>query len=131
MNDDVRIWLEYAEENLRSARVLFEDGLLNPCLQNAQQAVEKALKAMLIARGQPLRRTHSIFELVTLLSTLGISADITEEECNLFDSIYLPSKYPLGSALPSFIPSEDLCNECLNAAVRILAQAMRVCAIGD
>jgi hypothetical protein len=60
MSDEAGTWLRYAEENLRSARLLLEHGLLNPCLQNAQQAVEKALKAILIARAIPLRRTHSI-----------------------------------------------------------------------
>jgi len=49
MSDEAGTWLRYTEENLRSARLLLEHGLLNPCLQNAQQAVEKSLKAVLIA----------------------------------------------------------------------------------
>jgi HEPN domain-containing protein len=36
MSDESHTWLRYAEENLRSARLLLEHGLLNPCLQNAQ-----------------------------------------------------------------------------------------------
>ena len=64
MSDEAGTWLRYAEENLRSARLLLEHGLLNPCLQNAQQAVEKALKATLIARAIPVRGTHSIQDLV-------------------------------------------------------------------
>ena len=96
MSDDAGTWHRYAEENLRSARLLLEHGLLNPCLQNAQQAVEKALKATLIARAIPLRRTHSIQDLVNLLATNGLPSGITAEECNLLDAIYLPSKYPTG-----------------------------------
>lgn len=44
MKDDAKIWLQYSEENLQSAKLLLESGLLNPCLQNVQQCVEKLLK---------------------------------------------------------------------------------------
>jgi HEPN domain-containing protein len=90
MSDEARTWLRYAEENLRSAQLLLDHGL-----QNAQQAVEKFLKAVLIARAIPLRRTHSIQELANLLAANGLPSSITAEECNLLDAIYLPSKYPL------------------------------------
>lgn len=39
MNDETRLWLSYAEENLQSAELLLESRLWNPCLQNAQRAV--------------------------------------------------------------------------------------------
>ena len=41
MKDETKKWLEYADENLRSARLLIDNELFNPCLQNVQQAVEK------------------------------------------------------------------------------------------
>ena len=123
MSDEAGTWLRYAEENLRSARLLLEHGLLNPCLQNAQQAVEKALKAILIARSIPLRRTHSIQELANLLATNGLLSGVTAEECNLLDAIYLPSKYPLGSALPDFDPDEAVCRQCVQIAERVAALA--------
>lgn len=40
MKKDTELWLQYAEENLKSARVLLESALYNPSLQNSQQAVE-------------------------------------------------------------------------------------------
>lgn len=46
MKDETKIWLKYSRENLRSAGLLLESGLFNPCLQNIQQAVEKGLKAV-------------------------------------------------------------------------------------
>jgi HEPN domain-containing protein len=45
MSAEGRRWLAYAQENRRAAIVCLESSLFNPCLQNAQQAVEKALKA--------------------------------------------------------------------------------------
>jgi hypothetical protein len=47
MKDETKRWLDYADENLRSAKLLLDNKLFNPCLQNVQQAVEKMLKAIL------------------------------------------------------------------------------------
>ena len=125
MSAEPLIWLRYAEENLRSAQLLLAHGLLNPCLQNAQQAVEKSLKAVLIARAIPLRRTHSIQDLANILAAHGVPIAITAEEGDLLDAIYLPSKYPLGSALPDFAPDEEVCRQCVQIAERVSTLARR------
>ncbi len=105
MQDETVIWLRYADDNFKSAKVLLDNGLLNPCLQNSQQAVEKALKAVLAEHGLPLRKTHSVNELIVILLENDFVINVTEDECDLLDSIYLPSKYPFGSALPDFNPT--------------------------
>ena len=119
MRDETRIWLGYADENLASARILADHGLLNPCLQSAQQAVEKMLKTLLVESGLKVKRTHSIRELVTVLSQMGLSVPVTDDDADLLDSIYLPSKYPLGSALPDFEPNRDICMRCVGVASRL------------
>jgi HEPN domain-containing protein len=115
MNDDVQVWLQYAADNLQAARLLLENGLFNPCLQNAQQAAEKTLKACLLHLGQDVERTHAIGALARkakLLCTL----DISHEQCDLLDSIYIPSKYPVYSVLPDFVPDADICRTCIDIA---------------
>ncbi len=119
MKDETKKWLEYADENLRSAKVLLDSKLFNPCLQNVQQAVEKMLKAVLVESATKVKKTHSINELVTILSEKDINVDITEDECDLLDSIYLPSKYPLGSILPDFEPDLQTCRKCVALAERV------------
>jgi HEPN domain-containing protein len=120
MKDETRMWLVYAQENLASALVLLESCLFNPCLQNAQQAVEKSLKAYLVEQGQKIRKTHSINELIALLAALDCDVGIDEEACDLLDTIYLPSKYPLGSILPDFSPDHELCQQCLVIAQKVV-----------
>lgn len=120
MKDETRLWLVYAHENLASALVLLENSLFNPCLQNIQQAVEKSLKACLIEQGQKIRKTHSINELVALLVALHCDVGIDEEDCDLLDTIYLPSKYPLGNILPDFSPDRELCQRCLVIAELVI-----------
>ncbi len=106
MKDQTKKWLEYADENLRSAKVLLDNKLFNPCLQNGQQAVEKMLKAVLAESGIKIKKTHSINELVTILAENGMKVDIEEDDRDLIDSIYLPSKYPIGGILPDFEPDQ-------------------------
>ncbi len=125
MKDDSRAWLTYAGENLTAAEVLLNQGLYNPCLQNVQQSVEKSLKALLFEKAHSQRKTHSIAELVRLLANHQIAIRLTEEDCDLLDSIYLPSKYPLIGVLPDFEPDDSLCRQCLSLAESVIMQVRK------
>ncbi len=89
-------------------------------MQNIQQSVEKALKSLIIEKAIGLKKTHSISKLYTLLSENNFNLDITEDECDLLDSIYLPTKYPVGSVLPDFEPDNEICLIAINIAQKIL-----------
>ncbi len=121
MKDEARTWLAYADENQDVAALAFEHGHLNSCLQNAQQAVEKYLKAVVIEKGLEFRRTHSIRELAGLLSDQGITVNISHDEIDLMDTIYLPSKYPVYSALPNALPNPEICADALKIAKNVRA----------
>ncbi len=92
MKDETKNWLKYSKENLHSAIILLESELFNPCLQNIQQSVEKALKAVIIEKSLNFKKTHSILELKYMLSNDRINIDLPDEECEFLDSVYLPSK---------------------------------------
>lgn len=126
MKKDTECWLQYADENLKSAEVLMGSGLFNPSLQNAQQAVEKYLKAVLIEKAAGLTRTHSVRELAVLLEGLGVHLSLTEDDIDLLDSIYLPSKYPAFSVLPRFLPDLSVCRQCLGIAEKIRSDVLSV-----
>ena len=117
---EARQWLEYAQANLGAARKVVEAGYFNPCLQDAQQAVEKALKAIMLHVGMGLKKTHSIRELKALLSATGLNPDISDENCRLLDALYLPSKYPLGGVLPDSEPDKAICDHCIQVATNVV-----------
>ena len=119
MKDETHTWLSYADENLDVAGLSFSHGHLNACLQNAQQAVEKYLKAVIVERDLEFRRTHSIRELIGLLTPQGITLSVSEDEMDLMDSIYIPSKYPVYSALPQALPDPAICREALSIAEKV------------
>ena len=119
MKDETRTWLLYADENLDVAELALKHGHLNSCLQNAQQAVEKYLKAVIVERDLEFRRTHSIRELVGLIADQGIPVNMSDDEMDLMDTIYLPSKYPIYSALPHALPEPGICKDALRIAEKV------------
>ncbi len=119
MKDDTSRWLLYAKENLESAKLLNENHLYNPSLQNMQQCIEKSLKAILIENDYKLKKTHSITELKNIINSIGLEMEISEDDCDFFDSIYLPSKYPVLSVIPDFLPDNEICNYAINIGTEI------------
>ena len=120
MKDETKIWLDYANENFQSAKILLTSELFNPCLQNVQQCVEKALKALLVENSINLKKTHSTAELKNMLHNKKIDVEISEEDCEFLDSIYLPSKYPITSVLPYYQPDLEICNRGISIAKSVL-----------
>jgi len=116
MQEETKGWLEYSQENLDAAEVLLERELYNPCLHNIQQAIEKALKSLIIENVIQFKKTHNIMELKTILAKNGILVELSEDECDFLDSIYLPTKYPIGSALPHFYPDKEICTNSIALA---------------
>ncbi len=116
MKDETKQWLNYADENLKSAKILLKSLLFNTVLQNAQQSIEKYIKACFIEKGFKLQKTHNILSLNELLKQNDIFLNITDDEIDLIDTIYLSSKYPFGSVLPDFEPNENICLKCIEIA---------------
>lgn len=79
---DPREWLRRARSNLARAAQgqATPDMLLEDACFDAQQAVEKALKGLLVSKGVQVPRTHAISELITAVAELGfeIPADVHE-----------------------------------------------------
>lgn len=67
-----RMWLQKADHDLRSAKKLSsgEEPLLDTAIYHTQQCAEKALKAYLAYRTQPLQKTHDLELLVELCEQL-------------------------------------------------------------
>jgi len=125
LKDSTAKWIAFAEENLGCARLVVEREYYNAALQNAQQAVEKALKALVIEKDLEFCKTHSIQQLRDMVADASLGGFLTDEECELLDSIYLPSKYPLGSALPASEPDADICQKCTQIAQTVLQNVHR------
>ena len=67
-SDEIRAWLQKAYHDLLAARVLMRQRLpiYDKVCFHCQQAVEKALKALLLWKDIPFRRVHSLGYLLDL-----------------------------------------------------------------
>ena len=69
--DDPREWLNRARSNLARAKAQIPDVYLEDLCFDAQQAAEKAIKALLIKREVVFPYVHDLARLVTLLEAVG------------------------------------------------------------
>lgn len=87
-------WLRYAYSDLELARVRRPSKvLLEGLCFHAQQAAEKALKAVLIAKGVPPPKTHNIRTLLDLLPQGIIVPQDVQDAAGLTDYAVM-SRYP-------------------------------------
>jgi len=96
-----RRWLRQAERDLKAARDSFGSENYEWACFQAQQAAEKALKAVLFLRGFRAVLTHSIFELVNRIG----DEELKKEDIKFLDSVYIASRYP-NSFSEEVVPSE-------------------------
>lgn len=120
MKDETKLWLDFSKENLKSAHILLKSELYNPSLQNIQQSIEKALKAVFVEKALKFKKTPSITVLNNILIQKGMDIELKEEDCEFIDTIYLPSKYPISQVLPDYEPNEEICQKGIKIAESVL-----------
>jgi HEPN domain-containing protein len=75
--DDPREWLRRAKGNLRLASASDPEVPFEELCYNAQQAAEKAIKAVLIRLGRPFPYTHNLKRLLDLIAEMmPVPADV-------------------------------------------------------
>ena len=83
-------WLEQAKIDFKSATVNFEQKVYYVASFLSQQAVEKALKAILIEKDRLIPKVH---DLVFLAKKAGIDGDLLSR-CDELAKVYLETRYP-------------------------------------
>lgn len=106
MHDETLHWLQQAEEDLETARLNMGLSRFYVVAQFAQQAAEKALKAVLIERhGRLPRRTHDLRELAEKAG----APDEWLAGLGKLSRVYLISRYP--DLTPGTIPARQIDEE--------------------
>lgn len=118
MRAETERWLRHAGEDLETARVTLAGARWAAASFHAQQAAEKALKALCIERtGRESPGTHDLVR-------LGQDVQLPKEwegEVEALSRAYLVSRYPDESASDDAPFGKDRSNEHLKMAERIVA----------
>lgn len=115
-------WLRQAEYDLKSARHSSEGGFHAAACFQAQQAVEKGLKAYLYAQGERFVLGHSVAELCARCARVDDRFFALAQDVAVLDRFYIPTRYPNG--LPGGIPAEAFLAEDAHRALSLAAQAI-------
>lgn len=116
-------WLARAEGDLALARALLPEGAFYEDLCfHAQQAAEKAIKAIYQHCGKRFRYTHDLDELITGLQNEGISVPGEVMEAALLTSYAWEARYP---GLSEPVTVEEY-REALRQAELVVSWAVRV-----
>ena len=111
-------WLIKANNDLKSSKKLLkgDDPVLDTSIYHTQQCAEKALKAYLAFRKQPIEKTHDIEFLVELCSELDPEFEHLIEDAEKINPYSILYRYP-NIVLE---PEEEQVHEAVGIAEKIL-----------
>ncbi len=121
--NDPREWLNRAGSNLALARNRAPDVYLEDLRFEAQQAAEKAVKAVLIRRGVDFPYVHDLARLLTLLEEGGGTVPTAVREAGKLTPYALITRYP-GVVRPVTEREYEEAVEIAGAVVRWAAQRL-------
>ena len=121
-------WIKEAEEELASARILFEHDKYKAACYHGQQGVEKGLKALIMEKGEKPGKVHDIVELLGHAKRLGWQIALAMDDAVFLNSIY-KGRYPAEEGLlPHGDPSKGDAGQAIKAAEAFIADAKAVLA---
>lgn len=129
MANEKERWLAEAEEDLRTAEVLLEQGRYSASAFHSQQSAEKALKSVLYGLHHA-PWGHAVVELLERIAQVGPGLDVSElASCaRLLDRHYIgaryPNAYPSGTAAAHYDPGTA--QEAVECAKRFLEISKRL-----
>ena len=92
--DDPREWLNRARSNLARAKVLVPGGYLEDQCFDAQQAAEKAIKAVMIKRDIDFPYIHDLARLLLILEARGEHVPHTIRQAAKLTQYAIHTRYP-------------------------------------
>ena len=93
-HDDPREWMNRAHSNLARAKLWTEGVYLEDLCFDAQQAAEKAVKGLLLARGVPHPFIHDLAALLSLAEKAGVDVPTEVFDAAILTRYAAVTRYP-------------------------------------
>jgi len=116
--EGVRDWLALAEQDWNRVANRLAEHDVGDAAFHPQQAIEKYLKAFLIARGWRLRRIHDLETLLDEALPYEPNWERFRDLCQQVSGFYLIGRYPL----PAPPPTDEEVQECLDRSAELVAE---------
>ena len=121
--DQPKCWMRQAEGDLVIARGGLEGMLPEHRLFHAQQAVEKALKGVMVSRGLLYPHTHDIEILIDRLRAGGVAVPDEAVSAKDFTRFESQTRYPVDFAVPPLKVTQEYCNITAEVAAAVVEWA--------
>jgi len=124
---EARRWLGQAENDLAFARHAIDGAFFHQACFVAQQAAEKALKAVHFADGARTVLGHSLVGLLARLLPVHAALEPLRDSVAELDLFYVPTRYPNGlvEGMPYEVFTRTQAERALTAAEGVLAAVRR------
>ncbi|WP_419165397.1 HEPN domain-containing protein [Candidatus Palauibacter sp.] len=118
-------WMDHARSNLALASKRAPAVRLGDLCFNAQQAVEKALKGLLVSRKMQIPMTHDLSHLLTLLEDTGLQVPTHVFDALALSPYAVAARYP-GTVIRGPSVSVDDYESAIEIAARVVEWAESV-----
>ena len=98
-SDDPREWLNRARSNLAIAKTRVPQAYLEDLCFEAQQAAEKAIKALMIARSIDFPYVHDLARLLSLLKEAGETIPDAVGQARKLTRFAIVTRYPMNQTV--------------------------------
>ena len=105
---DPDAWIRHAKSDLALARARPRDVLPEHRCWHAQQAAEKALKAVLVSRGAEVAHTHNFNTILRALKAEGVSVPASVGVVRDLGRHAAETRYPALGEASEFRPEEEI-----------------------
>lgn len=105
-----------ADEDIVMAELALSRGIARQACFHSQQAVEKALKGLLVARVGTHPKSHSLEQMLIYNSSVHQELRNWQAACRRLDLYYIPTRY--ADALPGLLPDGEPSETDAEGAVR-------------
>lgn len=114
-------WFWFAHEDLRFAKAGLGDDFYPHVCFLAQQAVEKAMKGFLVAKGKDYPKSHDLIRLRRLMDVDWLEPHL--QALKTLSEVYVPLRYPdaIAGTLPEGLPDKKDAEEFYQWAEEIVA----------
>ncbi|WP_291766988.1 HEPN domain-containing protein [Caldivirga sp. UBA161] len=126
MREEAEKWFKQALEDLATAKDTIATGHYYASAFWAQQAAEKALKALLLDKGK-IERTHDLNHLLNVIKEeVGMPVDEIRAEVNKLTLHYIISRYPnAANTVPYLLYNKDDAEELVKKAEKVVEWVRR------
>ena len=117
---DVNTWLDFADYDFKTAKWNLEGKIYTSSCYASQQAAEKSLKALILAKGKVVPKVHSLDRLISEIRNNGINTDQIDNEAQELDKYYISTRYPGQYGGPEGLYDEKDAQSATSASEKIL-----------